>query len=133
VRIVHPYWDTRVTEFLYATPPELLYAGGRSKTLIRRMLARRFPDLGFDRQRKAVTASLFAWSVATQAPAVWRELGGAQALADAGIVDPVRCAELYATEFSGPPPPDGSPLLDHSRTDPMWTVLTLESWLRTHA
>jgi asparagine synthetase B (glutamine-hydrolysing) len=132
VRILHPYWDTRLVEFLHATPPRLLNSGGRSKGLIREMLARRFPELGFDRQRKAITASFFAWSVATQAPAVWRELGGARALADAGIVDPDLCAPLYDMEVSGAPPPDGSPVLDHSRTDPMWEILVLESWLRSH-
>ena len=133
VRILHPYWDPRLVEFLHATPPELLNSGGRSKGLIREMLARRFPALGFERQRKAITASFFAWSVATQAPAVWRETGGAEALAAAGIVDPGQCAALYEAELPAERPVDGSPVLDHRKTDPMWHILTFESWIRTHS
>lgn len=132
VRIVHPYWDPRLVEFLHATPPALLNSGGRSKGLIRDMLTRRFPTLGFERQRKAITASFFAWSVATQAPAVWRETDGTEALAAAGIVDPDQCAALYETELPAGCPVDGSPVLDHRKTDPMWQILTFESWMRAH-
>lgn len=132
VRILHPYWDTRLVEFLHATPPRLLNRDGRSKGLIRAMLARRFPTLGFERQRKTITASFFGWSVVTQAPAVWQEIGGAQALADAGIVDPHRSAPLYETEPSEAPFDTGSAAPEHTRTDPMWEILTLESWLRAH-
>lgn len=132
VRVLHPYWDTRLVEFLHATPPSLLNRDGRSKGLIRAMLARRFPTLGFERQRKTITASFFGRSVVAQAPAVWREMGGTQALADAGIVDPTRAATLYETDSSAALLDDTSPAPDHNRTDPMWEVLTLESWLRAH-
>lgn len=132
VRVLHPFGDTRLVEFLHATPPRLLNSNGRSKGLVRAMLGRRFPTLGFERQRKRITSSFFGWSVVTQAPAVWREIGGAQALAEAGIVDPQRCASLYETEPSNARPTGEGRPPDHTITDPMWEILTLESWLRAH-
>jgi asparagine synthase (glutamine-hydrolysing) len=126
-RVVHPYWDTRLVEFLHATPPELLNRGGRSKGLIRHMLAQRFPDLGFEQQRKSVTASFFGASVLDQAPGMWRELGGAQALRDAGVVDG-SVARLFEGSRGGAGP--GSPA--YTVTDPMWEVLVAEGWLRRH-
>jgi asparagine synthase (glutamine-hydrolysing) len=125
VQVVHPYWDTRLVEFLHATPPELLNRDGRSKGLIRSMLSHRFPDLGFERQRKAVTASYFGEAVVNQAPQVWRETGGARALADAGIVDADASAGLYRPRGPGE-------TVDHTVTDPMWEILTVEGWLRHH-
>jgi asparagine synthetase B (glutamine-hydrolysing) len=125
VEVVHPYWDTRLVEFLHATPPELLNQGGRSKGLIRSMLGRRFPDLGFERQRKAITASYFGSAVLSQAPQVWKDMGGARVLAEAGIVDLDACAHLYEAR------PDGS-AADHTVTDPMWELVTVEGWLRRH-
>lgn len=132
VRVLHPYWDTRLVEFLHAVPPPLLNNDGRSKGLIRAMLARRFPTLGFERQRKTITASYFGRSVVSQAPEVWREMGGADALAAAGIIDPDRAAAIYDFAPSATTLDDASPAPSHRTTDPMWEILTLESWLRAH-
>jgi asparagine synthetase B (glutamine-hydrolysing) len=126
VQVVHPYWDTRLVEFLHATPPELLIRGGRSKALIRSMLGRRFPELGFERQRKAITASYFGDSVLRQAPGVWNEMGGARGLEEAGIVDSKIAAGLYE------PRPVNHVNGTHAVTDPMWEILTVEGWLRHH-
>ncbi len=125
VQVTHPYWDTRLVEFLHATPPELLNHDGRAKALIRNTLSRRFPHLGFERQRKVVTASFFGKTVVREAPTVWREIGGIQALADAGIVDPEVGGALYLERPVTPHPAT-------TLTDPMWELLTVEGWLRRH-
>ena len=52
LRILQPFWDAQLVDFLYRTPPPLLNEGGRSKALVRRAVARRFPGLGFEHQRK---------------------------------------------------------------------------------
>ena len=59
VRFLHPFFDPDLVEMLYRTPPRLLNAGGRSKGLVRRTMAKRFPGLGLDRQRKVVAGSFF--------------------------------------------------------------------------
>ncbi|HUR73957.1 MAG TPA: asparagine synthase-related protein [Sporichthya sp.] len=130
VRVLHPFWDTNLVEFLHATPPRLLNLDGRSKGLIRTTLARRFPALGFERQRKLVVTSFFGQAVGAQAPVAWRESGGARALSDAGIVDPARVATLYADDV-----PAGASAISAAESDPtqaylMWEILTTESWLR---
>jgi asparagine synthase (glutamine-hydrolysing) len=126
IQVVHPYWDTRLVEFLHATPPEFLNRGGRSKGLIRSMLSRRFPDLGFERQRKLITASYFRSAVSAHAPAVWREMDGARALAEAGVIDLKRCAEFFD-------PRPGDAIADTGEAGRMWEILTAEGWLRHHA
>jgi hypothetical protein len=119
--IMHPFWDSALVEFLYRTPPELLNRGGRTKGLVRDTVARRFPSLGFDTQRK-VTALGFARSlIVEEGRQAWSELGGATALADAGVVDAPALDELLHRILRDP----------RSRGfHVVWDVLTLESWLR---
>ena len=54
LRILMPYWDADLLEMLYRIPPHLLNKGGRSKGLVRQSVARRFPQLGFERQKKII-------------------------------------------------------------------------------
>ena len=89
IPILHPFLDADLTAFLYVTPPELLIRGSRTKGLIRSYLARRFPDLGFERQRKLNANAFFTETLLREGPEIWRELGGARALAALGVVDPV--------------------------------------------
>ena len=56
VPVVPPFWDADLISFLVRTPPELLNRGGRSKGVVRDMVARQVPGFGFERQRK-VSAS----------------------------------------------------------------------------
>ena len=108
-------------EFLYRTPPELLNRGGRTKGLVRDTVARRFPRLGFDTQRK-VTALGFARSlIVEEGRHVWGELGGATALADAGVVDAPALGERLHRILRDP---------QSRRFHVVWDVLTLECWLR---
>ena len=59
VRELLPFWDPDLIKLLYRIPPEFLNRGGRSKGLVRDMLARRFPHLGFERQKKVVAIDFF--------------------------------------------------------------------------
>lgn len=116
------YWDADLIEFLYRVPPHLLNKGGRSKGLVREELARRFPQLGFDRQKKLVSLNFFRSTVLREGKAAWDSLGGAFALADLGVVEPSilsrRIDDVFATQ-------------DAAWVDQLWYILSLETWVRS--
>jgi asparagine synthase (glutamine-hydrolysing) len=123
VRILHPYWDRDLVSFLYRVPPDLLNRGGRSKSLVRETLARRFPQLGFERQRKVSAEAFFQSIVMTTGAQAWRTLGGARALAQIGVVDGRRlAADMDAMLRNGNP----------RFAERIWDVLNLESWTRSN-
>lgn len=126
VEVRHPYYDTRLVEFLHRTPPALLSRGGRSKALIRELLAARFPALQFERQRKVVVVSLFGRAIQEEAPAQWRRLGGARALDDAGILDGKALDRRFETVAA-------RPTMSRSEISLMWQILVLEAWLRARS
>jgi asparagine synthase (glutamine-hydrolysing) len=118
-----PYWDADLVELLYRTPPELLNRGGRAKGLVRDALARRFPNLGFQRQRK-VNSVRFATSLLFSETAMaWASVGKAQALAEAGVVDAERVGpEIERLLTAG---------TDARSMQTVWDILNLEVWLRS--
>lgn len=121
MRILQPYWDAQLVAFLYRTPPELLNRGGRSKGLVRDAVARRFPGLGFERQRK-VEATGFARSLLrNEGVRAWKTLGGPTALIDSGVVVGSLLQE-HLSALQRNPRARGIHLI--------WDVLSLESWLR---
>ena len=87
VRYMHPYWDADLATQIYRTPPELLIKGGRTKGLVRETIARRFPGLGFERQRKVSALSFFRELAIAEGPGIVRSLGRFRALAALGVVD----------------------------------------------
>jgi hypothetical protein len=128
VPLLHPFWDADLTAFLARVPPRLLMRDGYSKGLVRQSLAQKFPQLGFGRHRK-VTASGFYRSVLTaEGVDAWKKMGGAQALAELGIVDPIaldrHMNDLFRGHGTGP---SGT---DPGRAYQIWYVLSLEAWLR---
>ena len=60
VRMLHPFWDPDVIDMLYRTPPFQLLHDGFNKSLVRATVARRFPQLGFERQRKVEATTFYA-------------------------------------------------------------------------
>jgi hypothetical protein len=88
VRFMHPYWDPDLAAHIYRTPPQMLLQGGRSKGLVRATVARRFPGLGFERQRKVSAWAFFTALVAAQGPSVARTVGSFRALSAIGVVEP---------------------------------------------
>jgi hypothetical protein len=121
LRVLNPFWDADVVDFLYRIPPALLNRGGRTKGLVRGTLARRFPGLGFERQRKLVLFNFYRDRVLTEGPAAWREMGGVPSLSELGLVDASRLHENVTAIFSG------RRLQQFAR---IWDVLNLETWLR---
>lgn len=120
--MLHPYWDADLVDLLYRTPPWLVMKGGRTKALVRDTVARRFPNLGFERQRK-VHATNFYWRVLKEeGPGAWAQLGKASALAELGIVDSTLLADTLTDLFAG--------RRVHERYR-IWTILQLEAWVRS--
>lgn len=122
--VLHPFWDADLVDLLYRTPPFMLNSGGRTKGLVRDSLKRRFPKLGFDRQRKVLALDFYKGLVAQDAAQVWDKLGGATVLDDLEVVDgkslrsdlQSACARLRNAK-------------DAFR---IWSVLNLETWARAH-
>jgi hypothetical protein len=117
----HPLWDVDLTAFLERLPAESLIRGGRSKALVRFSLARRFPELGFETQRKVAATTVLRSIVLGQAPEAWRELGGPKALVSLGIADRARIERRMDELLAAREP-------QHFYW--VWYVLTIESWLR---
>ena len=125
IPIHEPYWDADLQEFLYRVPPDLLEQGGRTKGLVRGMLARRFPDAGFERQKKVIGNEFAFDTFVTEVPKVLAEMGGARALAELGIVDQAELDRAVARMQSDPSERRGSYRL--------WHVVGLEAWMRARA
>jgi asparagine synthase (glutamine-hydrolysing) len=125
VRFAHPYLDSDLVDVLYRVPPQLLLRGGRAKGLVRDTVARRFPNLGFERQRK-IHATEFYWkTMQTEGPAAWSSLGGAaRTLGALGVIDPVLHANAMAGLFAGQRPHESYRI---------WNTLQLEAWVRHRA
>jgi asparagine synthase (glutamine-hydrolysing) len=117
-----PYWDADLVDFLYRTPPELLNRGERSKALVRQTVARRFPGLNFERQRKVTALNFFTSLLLEEGARLWQMMGGAQALAELGIVDAQALDSTMPKLLSGTQPPQES----HRIRD----ILLVEAWLR---
>jgi hypothetical protein len=117
-----PYWDVDVIEFLFRTPPDVLNRGGRAKGIVRKSLTRRFPDLGFERQRKVVSLDFARTLFREEGARAWKLYGGVSVLGEAGIVDVDEANRMVE-----------SILLDPASrsTDRLWDLLTCEAWLRT--
>lgn len=123
MRFLHPYWDPDLIEMLWRMPPSLLARGGRMKGLVREVVARRFPDLGFERQKKVEVKGLFFSILAKEAPAMWREMGGAKALSALGLAEHSRLdSEFFAALSAG----SGS----YQRACRLFDIMNMETWLR---
>jgi asparagine synthetase B (glutamine-hydrolysing) len=121
VRTAQPYWDPDLVDLLYRIPPDVLSRGGRAKGLVRETLARRFPDLGLERQKKVIATDYFTSVMLGQGREIWEKTGGAQALAELGVVDGARVHQAAERMFSS-----GTPRAANG----IWNILNLEAWVR---
>jgi asparagine synthase (glutamine-hydrolysing) len=121
VAMLQPYWDAELIELLYRVPPELLNRGGRSKGLVRQTVARRFPELGFERHKKVVATNFFASRCRVEGAAARRAMGGAVTLAKLGIVEYDKLDSTIATALARD---------QFSQSYRIWDTLNLESWCR---
>jgi asparagine synthase (glutamine-hydrolysing) len=118
----HPYWDPEVIALLYTAHPHDLDDGGRNKGLVRGTLARRFPALGFDRQRKVLSANFFAGIARRQGPDLARRLGSLRGLASLGVVDAARASAFVNRAWEQ----DSRTMLT------AWELVNFETWVRNH-
>lgn len=119
MKLLRPFWDADLVDFLYRVPPPLKNQGGRSKALVRPLLTHHLPDLAFGRQKKVDGPGLQRYVSAADWARAWDTLGGAPALHEAGAVD---SSALQLTVSS---------LLTASneiREQRLWTILNLEAW-----
>ena len=113
-----PLLDADVVRFLYGLPPALLVNGGRAKALAREAVAWRLPSFGGHWPRTVSGTAYYRRLIQRELPLAWREAGGVPCLAELGIVDESRLAQLLET--GKPPPGAGS----------IWSVINLDVWLR---
>jgi hypothetical protein len=123
VRFLHPYWDAEVADILYRTPPLFLFGGGRAKSVVRETMARRFPALGLDRQKKRAGTAYFCEVLDKEIPELWRRNGDLSATADLGIVEPRVAAAMAKSSIESNV---GMGLVR------IWDLMNVESWIRAH-
>jgi asparagine synthase (glutamine-hydrolysing) len=121
VEHLHPYLEPDLVSFLFRVPPGLLMQGGREKGLVRTTIAKRFPALGFEQQRKVMATGLHYSIIRREGPAAWRQLGGCDALAEFGIAER-RGVESFVNENLSSP--------DNRTVQRVWDLIKLESWVR---
>jgi hypothetical protein len=123
VRMLHPFWDADLVDMLYRTPPELAIADGRAKSLVRGTMARRFPSLGLDRQKKRAGTVFYRSVLIEGLPSLWRENPSLPALADLGIVEP-RIASEMIERMIAPGYREG--------LRRVWDLINVEAWVEAH-
>ncbi len=119
----HPYWDADLVAHMYRVRPERLNAANRTKALVRQTVHRRFPALGFERQRKVTAAPVFSSIVAADAPVLGESVADFEGLASLGVVDPARAAAFMRAAF-------GQSIRPRSIA---WALIEMEHWVRTQA
>lgn len=122
IRFLHPYMDGELVEMLWRTPPALLNRGRMTKGLVRETVAKRFPGLGFEQQKKIHLTKFFPSVMRTEGLHAWSELGGAKALAEIGLADPQRTDSWVRTAISSG---------DHPSAFRVWSLMAMESWLQS--
>jgi len=123
IRYVHPYWDADLLVHVYRVRPERLNQGGRSKGLVRQTVARRFPALGFERQRKVTALNFFSSIVRAEAPPIAETYSDFRALASLGIVEPAGARAFSRAAWHQ----------TYRELGYAWNLVNLEAWVRTRA
>jgi asparagine synthetase B (glutamine-hydrolysing) len=121
VKIVSPFFDKDLFDFASRVPPDLLYRGGMSKSLIREVLAKRYPALHFERQKKVFAFKYLRQQLVKEGPLAWRAMNGPMLLAELGIIRRSAVNEMMGRIFA-----KGS-WVDADRA---WEILNLEAWVR---
>jgi len=121
IQLLHPYFDPDLVELLYRTPPRLLSEGGRAKSLVRRVLARRFPSLGFERQKKVSALWYYHSMMLSQGAALLEICGDFPALSDLGVVDGCAARDFWRDMLQK----------GDQRVREMWGLINLEMWTRS--
>ncbi len=124
IPIREPFWDPDLIDLLVRVRPHARSADGLAKALVRRPLTRRFPDLGFDRQRKSWLGGAFLSVLKTQAGGARQAMGGFPTLVDLGVIDREQVRVLLDDALAG--------RSQQGRLGWAWELLNLEAWARAH-
>jgi hypothetical protein len=122
IRFLHPFTDPDLVEMLYRTPPHILNEGGRTKGLVRQVLARRFPALKFERQRKVLSTSYFQSLIRHEGPVLAKRSADFPALSGLGVING-RAAHIAVREALNRPGPT---------IQRLWDLFNLETWAQSH-
>jgi asparagine synthetase B (glutamine-hydrolysing) len=87
VRFLNPFMDPDVVDLCFRSLPRLFSIGGWTKGLVRGTVARRFPGLELERQRKVITIPFFHSVLLREWAAVADMAADFPALSALGIVD----------------------------------------------
>jgi hypothetical protein len=121
VRFLHPFWDPDVVDLCYRSLPTIMSQGGRTKGLVRGTIARRFPGLGLEEQRKVVAKSFYESVLLREWAALVDLAGDFPALSALGVVDGRAAGAVVRGEGQA------------SRKSKLFHLIGAEMWTRAHA
>ncbi len=117
-----PYFDRDLADLSLRIPAEELIAGGRHKTPLRRLVAKRLPAVAM-RSTKVDFSQAVHGVLRPEGRAAWREFGGPTMLADLGLVDARRLGCFMDDYFEA----------RNSSWLHAWLALSTEMWLRARS
>lgn len=117
----HPFWDAELIEFLCRVPPRLLIVDGREKSIVRKTIARRFPDLGFEKQKKVMASNFYFSNLVAGGNLALKRIGGLQYLEKLGIISSFDGGRIYSAILSNP---------DYRIAFQAWELINFEAWLQ---
>ena len=118
-----PFWDPDLIELLVRVRPQARRVGGLAKGLVRRPLARRFPGLGFEAQRKSNLGEAFLSMLSAEAGFARQVVGKLKALVDLGVIDGEQVRVLLDDALAGRG--------HRTQVSWAWEILNLETWVRS--
>jgi asparagine synthase (glutamine-hydrolysing) len=123
VSLLYPYFDPDVINLLVRVSPQVLQQGGMEKGIVRKAVARRFPDLKFEKQRKVSAGTYWQSMILAEGRDLYYESGGPKTLMDLGIVDSKKVDTIIHQAFAS------RNRFDNAK---IWDLLLLETWARAH-
>ena len=121
VEFRHPFFNSRLVEFMQSLPPELKWRKGKTKYLLRHALGSMLPKIVADREDKAEFSEIiYAQINALNA----NDLEVPLAVAKSGLVDQTSLSSLL-NEFH-----EGSQSID--RNELLWNAVNFLSWYRVN-
>jgi asparagine synthase (glutamine-hydrolysing) len=90
VKISAPFLDSDLIDLLYAAPPNFLIRNGYGKAPTRKILAKTFPELNFDKQKKFFLDPLADSLLLKKLPEIYKSEKTPSFLADLEIIDKKR-------------------------------------------
>jgi asparagine synthase (glutamine-hydrolysing) len=113
-----PFLDHRVVEFAWRLPPEMKIRDGKTKWILRRLLARHVPEELFERPKRGFSIPVDEW---LRGPLrSWaEELLAPSRLLEEGFFRPEPIRLAWEAHLSG----------RSNRQAQLWTVLMFEAWL----